>query len=86
MAITQSARPATDILVQAAQSFLPALGHLAEVLRRRQIRLSYGNMSDALLKDIGLTRWELEVALSLPLDRDAGDALATAAAIEADRW
>jgi uncharacterized protein YjiS (DUF1127 family) len=86
MAILQSARPTTSILAQALQSFLPVFGHLAEALRRRQIRRSYGNMSDALLKDIGLTRWELEVALSLPLDRDAGDALAIVAAIEADRW
>ncbi len=62
------------------------LDHLAEALRRRQIRRSYGPMSDAQLRDIGLTPYELEAALSLPLEQNAGDALALAAAREASKW
>lgn len=86
MAITRSAHPSTSVLVRASQSFLPALDLLAETLRRRQIRRSYGRMSHAQLRDIGLTPWELEVALSQPLEKSAADALAKAAAVEAARW
>ncbi len=86
MAITRSTRPTTAVLVRTIQSFLPALDHLAEALRRRQIRKSYGSMSDARLRDIGLTPWDLQVVLSLPLTESAGDALAMAAACEAARW
>lgn len=86
MAITRSTRPITDVLVRASQSFVPVLDLLAEALRRRQIRKSYGSMSDARLRDIGLTAWDLQVALSLPLAKRAGDALAMAAACEAARW
>jgi uncharacterized protein YjiS (DUF1127 family) len=86
MAITQSAHPANSILIRTSLSFVPTLDHLAEALRRRQIRRSYGRMSDAQLRDLGLTRWDIEVALSLPLEQDAADALAMAAAIEAARW
>lgn len=86
MATTHSVRHTSSVLERISLSFLPALDHWAEALRRRQIRRSYGAMSDAQLRDIGLTRWDLEVALSLPLEENAGNALATAAAIEADRW
>lgn len=86
MATTHSLHPITWVLVRTSQSFFPALDYLAETLRRREIRRSYGCMSHAQLRDIGLTPWELEVALSLPLDENAGDALARAAATEAARW
>ncbi len=86
MAITRSTHQAVAILVRKSQSFLPALDHLAETLRRRQIRHSYCSMSRAQLRDIGLTPWDIEVALSLPLEKSAGDALAMAAAGEAARW
>ena len=86
MAITRSTHPTASVLVRASQSFLPALDFWVEALRRRQIRRSYGRMSDARLRDIGLTPWDIEVALSLPLEKSAGDALAMAAAGEAARW
>ena len=86
MAITRSTRPTTEVLVRASQSVLPVFDLWAEALRRRQIRRSYGGMSDARLRDIGLTPWDLQVALSLPLAKSAGDALAMAAACEAARW
>ena len=86
MAITRSTHPTASVLVRASQSFLPALDLWVEALRRRQIRRSYGRMSDARLRDIGLTPWDIEVALSLPLEKSAGDALAMAAAGEAARW
>lgn len=73
-------------LVRSSQSFLPALDLLAEALRRRQIRRSYGHMSTEMLRDIGLTPWDIEVALSLPLEKSAVDAIANAAAGEAARW
>lgn len=81
-----SAHPAVDLFAQVSLSFTPLLAQLAEALRRRQIRRSYGRMSDAQLRDIGLTPWELELALSQPLERDAGKALAEAARIEASKW
>ena len=86
MAITRSTHPTTGIPARLAQSFLPLLNHLVEALRRRQIRRSYGSMTDAQLRDIGLTRWDVVVALSLPMEKDAGQALAVAASIEAERW
>ena len=86
MANIRSHQPPALAMVGASQSFVPVLDLLAEALRRRQIRRSYGRMSDAQLRDIGLTPYELEVALSLPLEKNAGDALAHAAAQEAARW
>lgn len=86
MIINRSTEQTVDPLVRASLSFLPALDRLAEALRRRQIRRSYGRMSDTQLRDIGLTPWEVEVALSLPLQESASDALARAAACEAAKW
>jgi len=86
MTITRSTRPTAAVLVQTSQSFLPALEYLAEAMRRRQIRRSYGNMSEAQLRDINLTPWDLEVALSLPLNKSASDALFMAAASQTARW
>lgn len=76
----------TPSLVGASLSFLPMFDFFGEALRRRQIRRSYGSMSIAQLRDIGLTPYELEVALSLPMEECAGDALAKAAAGEAAKW
>jgi uncharacterized protein YjiS (DUF1127 family) len=73
-------------LVQTSLLFLPMLDHWAESRHRRQIRRTYGEMSVAQLWDIGLTPWDVAVALSLPLEKSAADALATAAANEAARW
>ena len=73
-------------LIPQLQPMAPAFALWVEVIRRRQIRRSYGRMSDVQLRDIGLTPYEVEVALSLPLDRNAGDFLAEAAAVEAAKW
>jgi uncharacterized protein YjiS (DUF1127 family) len=86
MTKSRSADSATDLLVQVSLSFLPALDAWVEAIRRRQIRRSYGRLSDAQLRDIGLTQYELEVALSLPLERNADDALAKSAAAETAKW
>lgn len=86
MISSRSTTPTAGALVRTSQSFLPALDLVAEALRRRLIRRSYGRMSDEMLQDIGLTRWDIEVALSLPLEKSAADAIANAAAGEAARW
>jgi uncharacterized protein YjiS (DUF1127 family) len=86
MAITRSTHPATGVPVQVSLLFLAKLDHWAEFQLRRQIRRTYGEMSVAQLRDIGLTPWDVAVALSLPLEKSAADALATAAANEAARW
>lgn len=86
MATTHSAHPANSVLVRTAQLFLPALGHLTELRDRRQIRRTHGEMSPTQLRDIGLTPWDVAVALSLPLETSAADTLSTAAANEAGRW
>jgi uncharacterized protein YjiS (DUF1127 family) len=85
--LNRSAQPFSfAALIPQMQPMAPALALWTEALRRRKIRRSYGRMSDAQLRDIGLTPYELEVALSLPFDRDAGDHLAKAAATEAAKW
>lgn len=86
MTTSRSAHPATDLLVQVSLSFLPALDCWVEAIRRREIRRSYGRLSDAQLRDIGLTPQDIVVALSLPWNQDAGDALAKAASAEAAKW
>jgi uncharacterized protein YjiS (DUF1127 family) len=59
---------------------------LAEWTRRRQIRRAYGPISEVLLRDIGLTPYELEEALALPMAEDASDALFKAAVARAGNW
>jgi uncharacterized protein YjiS (DUF1127 family) len=86
VAITRSTHLTATLLLRLSQSFVPALDVWVEALRRVQIRRCYGRMSDATLRDIGLTPDEVEVALSLPLDRNAADFLARTAAAEAARW
>ena len=86
MAIIHSTYPTPSVLMRISLSFLPALNHWAESRRRRQIRHTYGEMSNAQLRDIGLTPWDVAVALSLPLEKSAGDAIAAAAEHEAARW
>jgi uncharacterized protein YjiS (DUF1127 family) len=49
-----------------------------EWLRRRQIAASCGTLSDARLRDIGLTPADLAAASGLPLGQDAGQMLAMA--------
>ena len=86
MAHIRSPQRTAPVLIGASLSFLPLLDMLSEATRRRQIRRSYGRMCDARLRDIGLTPYELSVALSLPLDHNASDYLAEAAEAEASRW
>jgi uncharacterized protein YjiS (DUF1127 family) len=86
MSITRSTLRTAPALTGSSGWFQSALDALAETLRRRQIRRIYGCMSRAQLHDIGLTPQDVVTALALPLDRDAGAALATAAAREAARW
>lgn len=73
-------------LIPQLRPMAPALALCNEAISRRQIRRSYERMSDARLRDIGLTPYEVKMALSLPLDRNAGDFLAKAAAAEATKW
>ena len=63
-----------------------AMLDLAEWSRRRQIRKAYGPISDVLLRDIGLTPYELEEALAKPMAENASDALVRAAAARAGNW
>ncbi len=63
-----------------------AMLKLAEWNRRRQIRKAYGPISEVLLRDIGLTPYELEEALAMPLDENASDALLKAAVARAGNW
>ena len=86
MAITHSTQRTAPVLIGSSLSFLPALDVLAEAVRRRRIRRTYGRMSDAQLRDIGLTRQDVEAALVLPLGQSAGDAVIKAAAAEAALW
>jgi uncharacterized protein YjiS (DUF1127 family) len=86
MAQTRSLQRTAPVLVSGSLSFLPLLDLLREALDRRQIRRSFGRMTNACLHDIGLTPHDVMVALSLPLTEDARHALAKAAAKEAARW
>lgn len=63
-----------------------AMFQLAEWGRRRQIRQAYGPISEILLRDIGLTPYELEEALAAPIAEDASDALARAAMARPGNW
>lgn len=75
-----------SVLIPQFQAFVHATEMWAEAIRRRQIRRSYCPMTDAELRDIGLTAYDLEVALSLPLTRNASENIAKAAAVEAAKW
>ena len=86
MAYTRSPQRTAPVMVGASLSFLSVLDVMGEALRRRRIRRSYGRMSMTQLRDIGLTPHDVEVALSLPLGQNAGDALGMAAAVEAAKW
>jgi uncharacterized protein YjiS (DUF1127 family) len=63
-----------------------AMFQLAEWNRRRQMRQAYGAISEVLLRDIGLTPYELEEALAAPMAEDASDVLVRAAAARAGNW
>lgn len=78
-------RPA-DPFAQLSLSYVPVLDHLAEALRRRRIRRSYGRMSETALRDIGLTPFDVTSALALPLTRNASDALAQVASGPRSKW
>lgn len=82
MAITRSTTPTKALPLVIRNLFDLA----AEAMRRREIRRSYGVMSEARLRDIGLTPHDLALALTLPLDQNAGTFLAEMAASEAARW
>ena len=59
---------------------------LGEWGRRRQIRSSCGGLSEALLRDIGVTPEDLEAALGQPLDHDASDEMQREALARAGNW
>ena len=75
-----------SVLIPQFQPMTDAIALWTEAISRRQIRRSYGLMTDAQLRDIGRAPHELEVALSLPLTCNASDNLAEAAAAEATKW
>ncbi len=86
MAYTHSTQTTDDFPTRALLSVVRGFDLLGEVLRRRQIRRNYGRMSGAQLFDIGLTPYDIVVALCLPLGESAGNAVTRAAAREAARW
>lgn len=63
-----------------------AMFQLAEWSRRRQMRKAYGPISDLLMRDIGLTPYELEAALAMPMAENASDALVRAAVARSGNW
>lgn len=86
MYYSRPTQPNSALLQLALPSFLPLLDLMAEVMRRRQLRRIYGQMSKAQLRDIGLTHQTVALALSLPIEHNAEDALVQAAAREAAKW
>ena len=81
---TAKGRVATpDINLDLGQGIL---GRIAEWRRRRAVRKSYGQMTDAQLFDIGLTAHDIRQALGLPWNRNAARDIARAAGAEASRW
>lgn len=81
----------TRVVVGSGQAgrFAPvvdAMLRLGEWGRRWQIRASCGPLSEAMLRDIGLTRDDVEAVLDLPLDQDASDQLVREAAARAANW
>ncbi|WP_374430896.1 DUF1127 domain-containing protein [Tabrizicola sp.] len=54
--------------------------------RRRQMKISVGGLSEAMLRDIGLTPEDVEAALGAPLDQDASDAMLHEAVARAGNW
>jgi uncharacterized protein YjiS (DUF1127 family) len=86
MATPHVTRSAAVDLVQAPLYFLPLLDILAEAMRRRRIRRSYGRMTDRQLRDIGLVPDDIDRALALPMNERAERAIANAAASEAAKW
>ncbi len=81
-----AAKSAFSILIPLLKPFAPALLLLDEAISRRRIRRSYGRMSDANLRDIGLIPHDVEGALYLPMNLCASDYLARAAEKEAAKW
>lgn len=72
-----------------ARLFVPAVAamlRLGEWGRRQKLRASCGPLSEAMLRDIGLTRDDVEAALVAPLDQDASDHLASKAMARAGNW
>jgi uncharacterized protein YjiS (DUF1127 family) len=63
-----------------------AILRLGEWRRRRQIRASCGPLSDSLLRDVGLTREDVEAALALSLDQNASDRMLREAVARAGNW
>ena len=50
------------------------------------MRKAYGPISDLLMRDIGLTPYELEAALAMPMAENASDALVRAAVARSGNW
>lgn len=67
--------PAMDVLLR-----------LGEWSRRRHVKASCGPLSDALLRDIGLIREDVEAALDMPLDQNASDKMMREAMARAGNW
>ena len=81
----------TKVMIGTGQArlFAPVVGamrRLGEWGRRQKLRASCGPLSEALLRDIGLTREDVEAALGAPLDRDASGHLASKATARAGNW
>lgn len=65
---------------------VPLVALLAEVITRHRIRRSLGGLNAEMLRDIGLTPHDLNMALGLPMSRDAADALDRAALGTPPNW
>lgn len=86
MTMFRSTHPATVQMNQVSLSLLAELDAWIDAIRRRRIRRSYGRLSNAQLRDIGLTAHDLEVALAQPVERSADTALAKAAVADGAMW
>lgn len=86
MAVTPSIQLKSQVLTMTLQTVTPVLRLLTEAFRRWQIRRSYGSLSEAGLRDIGLTPHDLAAALARPLTNSASNALADAVAGTQAKW
>lgn len=82
----RSLHPARPQASRPARQTLPLIALLAEVVTRHRIRRSLGGLNAAMLRDIGLTSHDLNVALALPLTRSAARSLDDAGRAATARW
>lgn len=62
------------------------LMRLAELQNRRKLCGSLARLSEKDLRDISLTRHDVQASCNLPLDRDAADELCKTAKTRAGNW